>query len=77
MKMKFFERTYLLMLLLFLLFLNGSIFSLVLYTHHNTLSAAERVCLSELATVKEAFERDYKDEKFGSDRLLQITYGMF
>jgi len=77
MKMKFFERTYLLMLVLFLLFLNGSIFSLVLYTRHNALEAAEQICLSEQYTVRQAFERDYSAGKFGSDRLLQMTYGVF
>ncbi|MBQ9120923.1 MAG: HAMP domain-containing protein [Clostridia bacterium] len=77
MRMKFFERTYLLMLTLFLIFLNGSIFSLVLYTHHNTLLAEEQVCISEELTVREAFERDYKSDQFGSDHLLQITYGLF
>ena len=77
MKMKFFERTYLLMLILFLLVLNGSILSLAVYTHHSTLAAEEQICLSEEFTVREAFERDFGDDKFGSDRLLRMTYCAF
>lgn len=77
MKMKFFERTYLLMLALFLLFLNGSIFFLARYTQNHILEAEEQICISEEITVREAFERDYAAEKFGSDRLLEMTYTAF
>lgn len=77
MKMKFFERTYLLTLILFLLFLNGGFFSLAAYTHHKSVKSAEQLCLSEEYTVRSAFERDFSTSDGTSDYLLQVTYGTF
>lgn len=58
-KMKFFERTYLLTLLLFLLFLNGGVFALAVYTHGNSVSAAEQVCRSEEYYISQTFAQDF------------------
>ncbi|MBQ8432767.1 MAG: HAMP domain-containing histidine kinase [Clostridia bacterium] len=75
--MKFFERTYLLTLLLFLLFLNGGFLTLALYTHGQSIESAEQVCLSEEYTLRSAFERDVASLEESSDYLLQVTYGTF
>lgn len=77
MKMRFFEKTYLLTLILFLIFLNGGFFSLALYTHSQSTQSAEQVCLSEEYTVRSAFERDFNISNGKSDYLLQVTYGTF
>lgn len=77
MKMKFFERTYLLTLLLFLLFLNGGVFALAVYTHDNSVEAAEQVCRSEEFYIVEAFERDLEAVNGTGEQLLQVSYGTF
>ena len=77
MKKKFFERTFLLTLLLFLLFLNGGIFALAYYTHSNSVSAAEQVCMSEEFYIIEAFENDLASVIPSNEYLLQVSYGNF
>ncbi len=77
MKMKFFEKTYLLTLALFLLFLNGGFFSLAVYTHNKNMASVQQVCLSEEYTVRSAFERDFDGSGGENDYLLQVTYGTF
>ncbi|MBQ7337350.1 MAG: HAMP domain-containing histidine kinase [Clostridia bacterium] len=75
--MKFFERTYLLTLVLFLVFLNGCILMLTLYSYERRVDATEQVCLSEQYTIRQAFEDDYDGTGNGSDLILQTTYGSF
>ncbi len=75
-KMKFFERTYLLTLLLFLAFLNGCILMLTLYSYESRVEAMEQVCLSEQYTIRHAYEND-RESSGGSDLILQTTYGNF
>lgn len=77
MKMKFFERTYLLTLLLFLLFLNGGVFALASYTHAGSIRAAEQVCRSEEFYIVEAFSRDLESVNETGEHLLQVSYGTF
>ena len=55
---KFFERTYLFTLALFLLFQIGSVFALALYTHENSVSAAKQVCSSEEQYIFQTFSGD-------------------
>ena len=58
MKMKFFEKTYLLILVLFLVFFNASIFAISVVTFRNTMDTAQSGCLAECAAIKESFEND-------------------
>ena len=60
MRMKFFERTYLLTFILFLVFLNAAVFALAMYTFHNNIEAAESVCQTEFLSITDAFEKDYE-----------------
>ena len=77
MRMKFFEKTYLLTLVLFLVFLNGCVLMLSLYSYENRVEATEQVCLSEQYAIRQAFEADWDGVGNGSDLLLQTTYGNF
>ena len=77
MRMKFFEKTYLLTLVLFLVFLNGCVLMLSLYSYENRVEATEQVCLSEQYTIEQAFEADWDGLGNASDLLLQTTYGNF
>lgn len=77
MRMKFFERTYLLTFILFLLFLNTAVFVLAMYTFHNNIEAAENVCSTEFLSITDAFEKDYEYTGAQSAGLLQATYGKF
>ena len=77
MRVKFFERTYLFTLALFLLFLNGGVFALAFYTYDNSISAAEQVCRSEEAALTEAFLRDLELVSEDNQQLLLISYGAF
>lgn len=77
MRMKFFERTYLLTFILFLVFLNVAVFALAMYTYNNNIEAAESVCNTEMLSISEAFEKDYEYAGSASARILQVTYGKF
>lgn len=56
--MKFKEKTYLITLVLFLIFLNAGIFSLAYYTQQKNADSAEKLCISEFSVITEAFEDD-------------------
>lgn len=75
--MKFFEKTYLLTLVLFLVFLNGCVLMLSLYSYDSRVEATEQVCMSEQYAIRQAFEDDYDGVGNGSDLILQTTYGNF
>lgn len=77
MRKKFFEKTYLTTLILFLIFLNGAVLTLTLYSHERRIEAAEQICLAEQYTLSEAFESDWDGRENGSDYILQIAYGDF
>ena len=77
MRIRFFERTYLFTLALFLLFLNGGVFALAFYTYGNSVTAAEQVCRSEEAALTEAFLRDLEITSEDNHNLLLISYGTF
>jgi signal transduction histidine kinase len=77
MRKKFFERTYLTTLILFLVFLNGAVLTLTLYSHERRIDATEQICLTEQYTICRAFETDYDGQGNGSDYILQVAYGDF
>ena len=72
---RFFERSYFLTLVLFLVLLNACIFSLALYTHDRSYDSAEQVCRSEQLVIIEAFERDF--EISGEAETLALSYTTF
>ena len=72
---RFFEKSYFITLLLFLVLLNACIFSLALYTHNRSYESAEQVCRSEQLVIIEAFERDY--EISGEADTLALSYVTF
>ncbi len=80
MKMRFWQKTYLLTLILFLLCLNIGILSLTVYTHKKNIEAAEDAFCAEQYYVALNFERDHRDvmEVGGSNSspsLLMSSYG--
>lgn len=76
-KMKFFERTYLFTLLLFLLFLNGCVFALAYYTHSGNVASERQVCYTKERTALEAYLRDLEHMGEKDSHLLQISYCKF
>ncbi|MBQ9743809.1 MAG: HAMP domain-containing histidine kinase [Clostridia bacterium] len=77
MKRKFFEKTYLLTLILFLVFLNVSIVALSIFTFDSNLNATEDSCIAENYAIMQAFENDAIGLGSESGVLLQISYGDF
>jgi len=77
MKMKFLTKTYLLTLILFLIFLDICVFSLVLYTSDNNAKSAEQICVSEQQAIKQAFTRDIRTTDPDNVYLLMVTYTSF
>ncbi|MBQ3154783.1 MAG: hypothetical protein IJB88_06075, partial [Clostridia bacterium] len=63
---RFFERSYFITLVLFLVLFNLGIFALAMYTQNNSIKAEKQICISEQFAIIEAFERDY-DDSDGSD----------
>lgn len=77
MRMKFFERSYILTLVLFLVFFNGAIFLLEYFTYQRNLDSEIQVARSEQYLISEAYERDHSSGgKYKSD-VLQNSYGSF
>lgn len=72
---RFFERSYFITLVLFLVFFNLGIFALATYTHANSVEAAKQVCISEQFAIIEAFERDYSDGGETDGYFLMLSYG--
>lgn len=61
MKMRFWQRTYLLTLVLFLLCLNAGILSLTVYTYRKNVQAVETAVAAEQHYIAMCFERDFAD----------------
>lgn len=72
---RFFEKSYFITLVLFLVLLNACVFSLALYTHNRSYESAEQVCRSEQLVIIEAFERDF--EISGEADTLALSYVTF
>ena len=77
MRMKFFEKTYLMTLTLFLVFLNLSIIALCLFTLNSNIETTQNACISEENAVREAFENDMENLNTDGIYLLQVGYGSF
>lgn len=61
MKLKFWQKTFVLTLAAFLFCLNAGVFSLAVYTHGRDLNAECANCRAELDYIAQAFKRDYDD----------------
>ncbi len=77
MKKSFFERLYIIVLVIFLLFFNCGVLLLAMYTYNNSVTAAEEVCFSEHRYISQAFEADYADKSITGSHLLMVSYGTF
>ncbi|MBO4501550.1 MAG: HAMP domain-containing histidine kinase [Clostridia bacterium] len=81
MKLKFWQKTYILTLIIFLISLNAGIFSLAVYTHGRDMNAERENCRAEVYYIAQAFERDYSDlmaAGHGADpKLLTDSYCAF
>lgn len=77
--MRFWQKTYLLTLILFLLCLNAGIFSLAYYNYYESVEAAEDACRAENDYIAKSLERDYADMlsagSAASPALLMQLYG--
>ena len=76
-KLRFWQKAYLLTLALFLLCINGGILSLTVYTHGENVKAAEEAAKAQQYYVAVSFERDmeYLAENGGSAALLMEAFG--
>ncbi len=78
MKMRFWQKTYIFTLILFLVCLNGGILSLTVYTHNKNVDAAEATASAEQYYISISFERDYNDitinNPLASPTLLMQSY---
>ena len=61
MKMRFWQKTYIFTLVLFLLCINGGILSLTVYTYQKNVTATETAVSAEQYYAAMSFERDYND----------------
>lgn len=77
MKKSFFERLYIIVLVIFLTFFNCGVLLLAMYTYNNSVTAAEEVCFSEHRYISQAFEADYADKSVTASHLLMVSYGTF
>lgn len=79
MKMRFWQKTYIFTLILFLLCINIGILSLTVYTHRKNVEAAETAASAEQYYIAMSFERDYNDMLASSENtspsLLMQTFG--
>ena len=81
MKMRFWQKTYILTLILFLVCLNAGIISLTLFTHSKSVRSAEASAGAEQYYVARSFERDLEDMLasggWQSPSLLMTSYGNY
>ena len=77
MKMKFFEKTYLITLILFLLFLDVSVVFLCVFTFKSNISAEEDICASESFAIIESYGNDTEHLNFDSAYVIQLSYCNF
>lgn len=75
--MKFRQKTFLITLFIFLIFLNICCFSLALYFQNKTIRSDEKLCISEYSLIKKAFEKDaFKTNDIGKS-LIMTSYGNY
>lgn len=81
MKMRFWQKTYIFTLLLFLICLNAGILSLTVYTYQKSVEASETAAIAEQYYVAKSFERDFEDmtesNAYGSPSLLMQSFGNY
>ena len=77
MKMKFFEKTYLITLILFLLFLDVSVIFLCIFTFKSNIRATEKICASESFAIVESYGNDTENLNHESAYLIQLSYCNF
>jgi signal transduction histidine kinase len=81
MKMRFWQRTYVFTLALFLVCLNVGILSLTVYTYHKNVEATETAASAEQYYIAKSFERDYEDMEqssaHASPSLLMLSFGTY
>ena len=79
MKMRFWQKTYIVTLVIFLICLNIGILSLTLYTYQKNIEAAETAVAAEQYYIAMSFERDYdalmESYENASPSLLMQSYG--
>ncbi len=79
MKMRFWQKTYIFTLILFLVCINIGILSLTVYTHKKNVESAEATASAEQYYIAMSFERDYTDLtesiENASPSLLMQTFG--
>lgn len=79
MKMRFWQKTYIFTLVIFLICLNIGILSLTLYTYQKNIEAAETAVTAEQYYIAMSFERDYdalmESNENASPSLLMQSYG--
>ena len=79
MKMRFWQKTYIFTLILFLFCINIGVLSLTVYTHSKNVQSAEATASAEQYYVAMSFERDYSDlmemNENASPTLLMQTFG--
>ncbi|MBR5779937.1 MAG: HAMP domain-containing histidine kinase [Clostridia bacterium] len=79
MKMRFWQKTYIFTLILFLFCINIGVLSLTVYTHSKNVQSAEATASAEQYYVAMSFERDYSDlmemNQNASPTLLMQTFG--
>ncbi len=81
MKTRFWQKTYLFTLALFLVCLNAGILSLTVYTYQKNVEAAEATVAAEQYYVAKSFEQDYRDmtesNSYSSPSLLMQSFGTY
>ena len=81
MKMRFWQKTYIFTLVLFLLCINLGILSLTVYTYQTNVEATETAVVAEQYYVAKSFERDYENLLETSDNasptLLMQSFGTY
>ncbi len=79
MKMRFWQKTYIFTLVLFLICLNVGILSLTVYTYRKNVESAETAVTAEQYYIAMTFERDYTDmtssSAYSSPSLLMQSFG--
>ena len=81
MKMRFWQKTYIFTLVLFLICLNVGILSLTVYTYQKNVEATETAVTAEQYYVARSFERDFEDmtesNAYSSPSLLMQSFGTY
>ena len=79
--MRFWQKTYIFTLILFLICLNVGILSLTVYTYRQNVEATETAAAAQQYYIAMSFERDYEDmtktNSYSSPMLLMQSFGSY